>query len=50
MSYHISHRKKPDLSAYQNEIRFLTGLAVFISFLLAVAILWLVNSAYFAAY
>ncbi len=47
MPYRFSHRKKPNLSAYQKEIRLLTRLAMFIGFLLAGAVLWLVNSVNF---
>jgi hypothetical protein len=39
-------RKKPQLSAHQKQIRFLTGLSVVISFLFAAGIFWLVNRSY----
>jgi len=37
MLYHNTHGRKPGLFAYQKEIRFLTGLAMFASFLGSVA-------------
>jgi len=43
MTYHDIRRRKPILSAHQKQIRFLTGLAGFISFLFVAAIFWVLN-------
>ena len=47
MQHQNIRRRKLGLFAYQKEIRFMTGLAVFVSFLLTAAIFWLTNSVYF---
>ena len=47
MIYHNTHERKQGLFAYQKEMRFMTGLAMFASFLLTAAIFWLTNSVYF---
>ena len=43
MPNHEPRRSKPARSAHQKQIRFLTGLAVFISLLLVTAMFWLLN-------
>ena len=40
---HGTHRIKPTLSDHQKQIRFFTGLAMFISFLFVGAFVWLMN-------
>jgi len=47
MLCHNTHGRKQGLFAYQKEIRFLTGLAMFASFLFTAAVFWLMNSVYF---
>ena len=41
-------RKKPELSAHQKEIRFLTGLSVLVSFLFTMAFFLFMNRASFS--
>jgi hypothetical protein len=41
-------RRKRSLSAHQKQMRFFTGLFLFICFLLAVALFWLLNQPSFA--
>jgi hypothetical protein len=47
MTTHAIRRRKPNLSAHQKQIRFLTGLSVFISLLFVIALFWLVNRSNF---
>jgi hypothetical protein len=43
MTCRNTYRRKPTLSGYQKQIRFLTGLSVVICTALVVALFWLVN-------
>ena len=43
MSQHAIHRRKPELSAHQKQMRFLTGLSMFVCMLVAVLLFWAVN-------
>lgn len=47
MANQVVQRRKRELSVYQKEIRFLTGLSVAIGILLVSALVWLLNTAYF---
>jgi hypothetical protein len=42
-----ARRKKPTLSAHQKQMRFFTGLALFISLLFVAAVFWFLNRAGF---
>jgi hypothetical protein len=43
MANQLAHRRKPELSAHQKQMRFLTGLGMVVCMVLFAAMLWLVN-------
>ena len=43
MPHHVTRRRKPELSAHQKQIRFITRLAVLLCSSLTVVVFWLVS-------
>jgi hypothetical protein len=43
MPNQLAHRRKPELSGHQKQMRFLTGLGMVIVTVIFAAMLWLVN-------
>jgi hypothetical protein len=43
MSHHSTHRRKPELSGHQKQIRFFTRMAIILCSLLTLGAFWLAN-------
>ena len=46
MPNQLAHRRKPERSAHQKQMRFLTGLGMVVCTMLLAALLWLVNRSF----